>query len=62
MLSLYTWIQSVVGRIRHQQQGATATEYALLVALIALVIVAGVGLFGKALDTFFEGIADEIPL
>ena len=43
-------------------EGATALEYGLLVALIALVIVAGVGAFGLALDGFFNGIAGSVPL
>jgi pilus assembly protein Flp/PilA len=42
------------------ERGATATEYALLVALIALVIVVGVGLFGTALNDFFSAIADTV--
>ncbi|NYE38905.1 pilus assembly protein Flp/PilA [Nocardioides cavernae] len=40
------------------ERGATATEYGLLVGFIAIVIVAGVGLFGTALDTYFGGLAD----
>ncbi len=42
-------------------EGATALEYGVLVALIALIIVAGVGLFGGALNTFFTGIAGRVP-
>lgn len=40
-----------------QEKGATATEYSLLVGLIALVIVAGVTLFGTNLQAFFSGLA-----
>lgn len=43
-------------------EGATALEYGLLVALIALVIVVGVGAFGGALNDFFNGIAGSVPL
>ena len=42
-------------------EGATALEYGILVALIALIIVAGVTLFGNALNTFFGGIAAAVP-
>ena len=42
-------------------EGATALEYGVLVALIALIIVAGVGAFGTALDGFFNGIAAQVP-
>jgi len=37
-------------------------EYGILVALIALIIVAGVGLFGTNLNTFFNNIAARVPL
>ncbi|MDT8434297.1 MAG: Flp family type IVb pilin [Anaerosomatales bacterium] len=56
MLNLYvkvrTWMDS--------DEGATALEYGILVALIALVIIVGVGLFGGALNTFFGGIAGQV--
>ncbi len=44
----------IVGR--DEEKGATATEYGLLVGLIALIIVAGVGFFGNNLDSFFNGL------
>jgi pilus assembly protein Flp/PilA len=37
------------------ERGATATEYAVLVGFIALVIVIGVTAFGSALETYYEG-------
>ncbi|MFZ2503740.1 MAG: Flp family type IVb pilin [Nocardioides sp.] len=43
-----------------EERGATATEYALLVALIAFAIIIGVGLFGENLNTFFEEIAATV--
>lgn len=43
-------------------EGATALEYGILVALIAIIIVGGVTIFGQALDTFFRGIAGKVPL
>lgn len=36
--------------------GATASEYGLLVGFIAIVIVVGVGVFGEALNTYFDGL------
>ena len=45
---------------RKDEKGATATEYGLLVGLIALIIVIGVGLFGDALNTFFDGLATTV--
>jgi pilus assembly protein Flp/PilA len=58
MLNLYvkarTWME--------QDEGATALEYGILVAVIALVILVGVGLFGTALNDFFTRISTEAPL
>lgn len=44
-----TWLH----RFRGGERGATATEYSILVGFIALVIVAGVGLFGLSLNGVF---------
>jgi pilus assembly protein Flp/PilA len=43
-----------------KERGATATEYALLVGLIALVIIAGVTLFGTNLNTFFSTLGSTV--
>ena len=45
---------------RVEDRGATATEYALLVAFIAIAIIGGVTFFGKALNTFFQGLGSRI--
>lgn len=45
---------------RDEEKGATATEYGLLVGLIALIIVVGVGIFGDALNTFFTGLGGTV--
>ena len=42
------------------EQGATAVEYGLLVALIAVVIIAGVSLLGTNLNTTFNNVATTI--
>ena len=52
---LYVKAQSL-----RNEEGATALEYGILVALIALVIIAGVTAFGGALNTFFSGIAGQV--
>ncbi|MEW9870334.1 Flp family type IVb pilin [Arthrobacter sp. HS15c] len=49
-----------VRAIFSNEKGATATEYSLLVGLIALVIVAGVTLFGTNLQTFFSSLATTV--
>ena len=45
---------------QRDERGATATEYALLVALIAIVIVVAVTAFGDNLNAFFQRIADTV--
>jgi pilus assembly protein Flp/PilA len=44
---------ALLSAFRDHERGATATEYSVLVGFIAIVIVAGVGLFGVALNSFF---------
>jgi pilus assembly protein Flp/PilA len=48
-------------RFIRDEQGATAVEYAIMVALIAAVIIAAVTLVGtKSRDTF-QYVADSMP-
>ncbi|WP_256127919.1 Flp family type IVb pilin [Arthrobacter sp. SDTb3-6] len=42
------------------EKGATATEYAILVSLIAIAIVGGVTTFGSALSGYFEAITESL--
>jgi pilus assembly protein Flp/PilA len=49
-----------VGRDEAKDRGATATEYALLVALIAIAIVVAVTAFGSALGTFFNDLGTKV--
>lgn len=42
------------------QEGATAVEYGLMVALIAVAIIDAVALLGDNLSTMFDSIADKI--
>ena len=52
MLRLWTAFQS---RIVREEEGATAVEYGLMVALIAVVVIAAVAFIGTSLnDTFSE--------
>jgi Flp pilus assembly pilin Flp len=39
------------------EAGATASEYALLMGFIALVIVIGIGAFGLSVNGWYEGLA-----
>lgn len=60
MQKLLNMIVAMHVRATETDRGATATEYALLVALIALVIIGGVGFFGTQLNTFFSNISTSI--
>lgn len=45
---------------QNRDEGATATEYGLLVTFIAFGIVIAVTLFGEALGTFFGRLTTEV--
>jgi pilus assembly protein Flp/PilA len=46
---------------KDREQGATAVEYGLMVALIAVFIIGAVTLVGTGLDALFNDVADELP-
>ena len=67
MLKFYVTMQSmfIAGADRlkgENEKGATATEYALLVAFIAVAIIGGVSAFGGELDKFFTGLGKAINI
>jgi pilus assembly protein Flp/PilA len=47
-------------RFWNDESGATAVEYGLMVALIAVVIIIGVTLLGTTLNDLFTGVAGEV--
>jgi len=57
MLQLITFFQS---RLARDERGATAVEYGLMVALIAIVIIAAVALIGTNLSTLFNKTANNL--
>jgi len=44
----------------HAQRGASMVEYALLVALIALIAIPSVGVLGKSVENKFIDASDEV--
>jgi pilus assembly protein Flp/PilA len=55
----YVTADRVNGRLqtlKNDERGASAVEYALLVGLIAIAVVAAVGVFGKKLKELFDGV------
>ena len=57
MLALYT---NLSVRLRRDEKGATAVEYGIMVALIAVVIIAAVTLLGGTLTDMFEKVQCDI--
>ena len=43
------------------EEGATAVEYGLMVALIAVVIIGAVTFLGETLANIFSNVADTLP-
>ena len=59
MLNVITFIQARLAVLR-DEQGATAVEYGMLVALIAAVIIGTVVILGGQIKTAFETITAEL--
>jgi pilus assembly protein Flp/PilA len=59
MLSQLVKFQVKVAALR-SDRGATAVEYGLMVALIAMVIIAAVTLLGGNLSTLFHSVATSV--
>jgi pilus assembly protein Flp/PilA len=55
MIDLYTRVRALWAT---RDKGATAVEYALIVAVIAMVVVVGAALLGTNIDTLFGDAAD----
>jgi pilus assembly protein Flp/PilA len=53
-------MKAMIQKFFQEEEGATAVEYGLLVALIAVVIMAAVGTLGTNLNTKFSSVATSI--
>jgi pilus assembly protein Flp/PilA len=61
MQTMLNLILSVHARLDSKSdRGATATEYAILVAVIAMVVIGGATLFGSNLDSWFSGLGGHV--
>ena len=56
----FTYLQVLALRLRKDNSGAVATEYAFLIAFIAIVAAAGMGLLGNNLSSFFDDIGQAL--
>ena len=57
---MYTYLRAAVMSHVKSERGATAVEYGIMVALIAVVIIAGVTLLGTNLLSRFTSVAGSI--
>ena len=60
MNTLISKFKLSLGRFSKDQDGVTAIEYALIAALVAVVIIGGATLLGTNLNTLFANIAGKI--
>ena len=60
MLKAFSKAQALVNSLRSEEEGATAVEYGLIVALIAAIIVAVVALLGTEISKAFQTVLDKI--
>ncbi len=58
MIYLIKWFMASIKR----ERGATAIEYALMVALIAVAIITTVGLLGGQLDAIFLYVKNQLTV
>ena len=59
MLHLLTALQS---RIVREEEGAGMVEYALLIALIGIILIAAIGVLTGAIGEVFTEVADSLTL
>lgn len=53
-------MRSLIKRFHWDEQGATATEYAMLIVFVAVAIAAGANLLGTGISNMFSQIATDI--
>ena len=61
MVSMLAFVAGVKDKLE-SQKGATAVEYGLMVALIAVVIIVAVTLLGTNLDAIFDKVAEKVKV
>ena len=54
------YLSALAERFRRDERGATAVEYSLMVALVAVVIIGAVVLLGGNVKGVFDGAAGEV--
>jgi pilus assembly protein Flp/PilA len=63
MLFVLNMIAAMHARVENaKDRGATATEYAILVTVIAIVLMVGAAIFGGYLSDWFGALGDKIGI
>jgi pilus assembly protein Flp/PilA len=57
---MYEYIRARIRAMVEDERGASAVEYGLLVALIAIMIIGGATLIGTNLDAMFNNVGNEL--
>lgn len=57
---IYFALTNRIAEITDKDRGATATEYAILVAFVALVIAIGATFFGGKLSAWFTALGNDV--
>jgi pilus assembly protein Flp/PilA len=60
MLILYVKYQNLLDRLRRDRQAVTAIEYALIAALIAVIIIGALTSLGKGVSNTFGRVSSEL--
>jgi pilus assembly protein Flp/PilA len=64
MLKTQMFIHSLMTKLVNplaNKQGATAVEYGIMVALIAVAVIVTVGILGNKLDAVFANVTNKLP-
>ncbi|MCD2443480.1 hypothetical protein LQ757_14460 [Agromyces sp. SYSU K20354] len=54
MLKAYSRLQARINSLRTEEEGATATEYALIIGVASIAIVGALALLAPAIKTFID--------
>lgn len=57
---LQSYLAATLASVKNDERGATAVEYGLMVALIAVVIITAVALIGTELDRLFDIVGEKL--
>jgi len=55
-----TYIRTMLNKVRRDEQGATAIEYGLIAALVAILIIGGLQALSSGLDGLFRTVASTL--